>query len=395
MVEDYRVALSRFGGARAGRKGLSTGSCACAAAVAATRAMLAAEEGRGEVPGADASVVIKLPKSGKPWSELELAVPVASAGPAPDKDPAKPAYQAVVIKDSGDDTDITNGMPVVAIASRRRGSGVRVFGGRGVGRVTKPGLPVGVGQAAINPVPLRMIRESLAPYAIGRGIDLTIELPWGEELAVKTWNPRIGIVGGLSVIGTNGVVEPASSAAYRRSIYAALRSYRARGETEAWLGPGYVSERYFNGVGIAEDRRAIVGDHFGFALDAAARLGFERIHIAAHAGKLLKLAAGVFNTHARYGDARLETLAACAAAAGAPSELIRQLLDLPLAEEACAMLLRLGYTDAFDAAAARAAARCGARSGLPVDCVMVDLQGRALGRGGSAGGKSSGGKEAS
>lgn len=395
MVEDYRTALARFGssrrdvtsragagragavsgrvGAGSGRKGLSTGSCACAAATAAARALAGLDP--------EPWVTIRLPDSAKPWSGLMVRVPVAElnldGGEA----------RAVVIKDSGDDSDITNGMPVVALVRWSVNQGITLHGGKGVGRVTRPGLPVRPGEPAINPVPREMIRHSLEALAGGRGMDVFIELPWGEKLAAKTWNPRIGVEGGLSVIGTSGVVEPASSAAYRRSLLVTLKAYRARGLRSLWLGPGYVSERYLDALGVPENESIVVGDHFGFALDVCKRLGFSEVMIAAHAGKLLKLAAGIFNTHARYGDGRLETLAACAAAAGAPSELVQVVLDCALAEEACTVLEAAGLCRAFDLAAARAAERAARRSGLPVRCILLNLDGKALGSGEAGGHK--------
>lgn len=364
--EDYRKALGALkgkGGPK--RRGLTTGSCAQAAALAAAIVL-----STGRTPE---TVRIVLPASGKPWSGKGIRIPVASAAIEGDE------AVATVIKDAGDDMDITNGMPVVARLRRTPLSGIAIRGGRGVGRVTRPGLPVPMGEAAINPVPQAAIRRTLEAFAGAGGLEVLLELPRGEELAPRTWNPRIGIEGGLSILGTSGVVEPASSAAFRLSIWRSLKAYRARGLESVWLSPGYVGEAYLRGLGVPDEELLAVGDHFGFALDACARLGFRRVGIAAHVGKLTKLAAGLFNTHARHGDARLETLAAWAGASGASRSLVERLLDLKLAEEAVPLLLEEGMGGVFGRIARRASERAGGRAGIPVACVMLNIKGSPLG----------------
>lgn len=377
MSDDYRVVLGSLPGIKGSlRRGITTGTCAQAAAVAATIALLS-----GEVPS---RVRIRLPKSKKAWSGVDITIPVASVLL---KDSIA---HAVIIKDSGDDVDVTNGMPVEALVRIVETPGVHIIGGRGVGRVTRLGLPVAVGKAAINPVPFAMIRDSVmevfTQYCENmsgpmQGIEVTIELPRGEELAVKTWNPRIGVEGGLSVIGTSGVIEPASSEAFRRSIWRSAKAFRARGLKEMYISLGYVGESYLKKLGVPDDEILVVGDHVGFSIDACAKLGFSRVHLVAHVGKLTKVAAGIFNTHARFGDARLETLAACAAAEGASAKLIQEILALELAEAAIALVNDAGLNATFTRIAERAAWRSHLRCKLPVSCVVLDLKGNALGHG--------------
>lgn len=360
--DDYRTVLGSIRGPKGPlRRGLTTGSWAQAAVKAAAEALLGNRRER---------VRIELPPGNKAWSGKTVSVPVRILSAGPDE------ATAAVVKDAGDDADITNGAEIRAVVRRRDDREVSVRGGRGVGRVSRPGLPVAVGEAAINPVPRTMIARELK--RLGGGFDALIEIPDGAVLAAKTWNPRIGVEGGLSVIGTSGVVEPASSSAFRRTLYRTAKAFAARGEREIAITPGYVGERYLKKRGAAEDRTLVVGDHIGFALDACAKLGFTNVALAAHAGKAVKIAAGLFNTHSKYGDARLETLAACAGAAGADAALVSRVLSLKLAEEAIPILAEAGFADAFALVARRAAERSAERCGLPVSCAVLDLAGNEL-----------------
>ncbi len=363
------------------RRGLTTGTCAQAAAKAAAMACL------GCAPGA--SVEICLPPSSKPYSGAAILVPLAFLRPEGG------GWRAGVRKDPGDDADATEGLVIEALvalealpgrAAGEAGLGaLRIDGGRGVGRVTRPGLPVPPGQAAINPTPRRMIaRELAALLPSGAGFSVLLEIPGGEEVAASTWNPRLGIEGGLSIIGSSGVVEPASSAAFKKSLVRAARTVALASPEPAYLTPGYVGETYLRREGVPEAAILVAGDHLGLGLKSLARHGARRVELVGHAGKLLKVSAGLFNTHCRYGDARLETLAAFAGAAGAPPELIRRLLELDTAEEASRLVIEAGYRAVFDAAAARAARRASLLAGVPVEAVFLALDARVLGRGSSA-----------
>lgn len=368
MSRDYREVLGSLRGPTGPlRRGITTGTCAAAAAAAAARALVLGDR-------SDA-VEITLPPGKRPWSGERISVPAVLTAVSGTE------AAASVRKDAGDDADITNGAEIRATVRITDGPGIAIRGGRGVGTVTRPGLPVPVGEAAINPVPRAMIRaelERLAPA--GRGFDVLIEIPEGEALAAKTWNPRIGVEGGLSIIGTSGVVEPASTAAFKRSVYRTAKAYAARGVRVPAVTSGYVGERYLKRRGVGEDRILTVGDHIGFALDAAARLKFESVELVVHVGKIVKVAAGIFNTHSKFGDARLETLAAHAGACGAPGPLVARLLGLKLAEEAVPLLRDAGFSEVFARIARRAAERSHERCGLPVSCVVLDLAGEELAR---------------
>ncbi len=372
----YRTALGKVSGKQ---RGITTGTCAAAAAKAATLSLLS-----GSVPE---SVEIRLPSSKRPYSNRVLEVPVLRAGIEGD------AGYAAVQKDAGDDNDVTHEAEIVAHVRRREEVGVAIEGGKGVGRVTRDGLPVPPGRPAINPVPLRMIRlavqdaaESLLEKgeesaAAPHGFEVEISVPKGEEIAEQTWNPRLGIEGGISIIGTAGVVEPRDSDAFRRSIEALVKGYAASGRTHFIVTPGYVGERYlFERIGVTEESVVTCGDHVGATLDSCLKAGAESVSFVGHLSKLAKVAAGVFDTHSKYADARLETLAALVAAAGAPVELTREILDLKLAEEAVVMIREAGFEEAFSLLAQRVCARMRLRmkERVEVGCVVLSLDAEPL-----------------
>lgn len=287
-----------------------------------------------------------------------------------------------VIKDAGDDSDVTHGHEFRVRAEWADAPGLTIRGGKGVGLVTREGLPVKPGLPAINPGPLRMIRGEIEPLIPpGRGMVLTVTVPDGEALAGETWNPRLGIDGGISIIGTSGIVEPKSASAYRASIALGINVIRKGGCREVYLTPGYVGEGYLTEkVGLPLDRIVKVGDHIGFALDQAAARGFESICLVGHIGKMVKLAAGLFNTHCEYGDARLETMAACAAAAGATREDVRAILDMKMAEAAVPFLRERHLEETFRLINLRLMERIGLRlkRDIRLTSVITDLKGEVL-----------------
>lgn len=310
----------RIGGRRL-RRGYTTGSCAAAAAKAATWMLLSGQD--------IGSVSIATPNG----AMLSLSV----------QDIRRDDREAscAVQKDSGDDPDITNGVLVYAKATRAK-SGIAIDGGAGVGRVTKPGLDQPVGAAAINSVPRRMIevgvRQVCHEMGYEGGIDIEISIPGGEEMAAKTFNPRLGIVGGLSVLGRTGIVEPMSDAALVETIRVELKVLYAGGSREALLVPGNIGEDFAGSLGIDGRSHVKCSNYIGDALDIASELGFLRILLVGHAGKLVKLALGMLNTHSKYGDGRMEALAACAIKAGAPTDVLQALLDCATTDAAIALL---------------------------------------------------------
>ena len=345
-MREYREVLGKVEGLQ---RGFTSGTAACAAARAA--ALVAVRES-AELPGESHTVSVELRNS------LVLDIPVEEA--RLEKDGAGLFYgEAAVRKDSGDDDDITHGHLFCARVKITGTPGIVIRGGKGVGRVTRPGLPVKPGEWAINPGPRKMIENNLKPLCSGeKGLEVEIFVPDGEELARKTWNPRLGIEGGISIIGTSGVIEPRSEKAYKASMILNCKTIRAAGYDELYMTPGYVGEKFYKSEKDLEESGIFrFGDAAGFALNQAVLKGFKRVHLACHIGKMAKIAAGLFDTHCNFGDARLETVAALAAAAGAGRSQVKKLLDMKMAEEAVAFLKEAGLQESFDLMAERTAWR--------------------------------------
>ena len=305
------------------RLGYTTGSCAAAAAKAAAYMLLT---GRRMERAA-----LTTPRG------VRLELPVREIRMEPG------AVSCAVKKDSGDDPDVTRGTLVFAAVSRTEGTGVTIDGGAGVGRVTKPGLDQPVGAAAINSVPRRMIREGVEEIQAltddHGGLSVVISVPEGEALAKKTFNPRLGIVGGISILGTTGIVEPMSERALVETIRVELRQRRAAGADYALLTPGnYGSDFIREGLGLDPALAVQCSNFLGDALDLCRELGFRGALLAGHIGKLVKVGGGMLNTHSRYGDCRMEILAAHAAASGLPPERTARVLACVSCDEALRIL---------------------------------------------------------
>ena len=318
-------------GAKLLRCGYTTGSCAALAASGAARLLLS-----GEAPK---TVRLVTPRG---WP---VEVPLAEA--VLDGDEARCAVQ----KDAGDDPDVTDGCLVCA-AVRRTEREITVDGGEGVGRVTKPGLDQPVGAAAINSVPRRMIRDAARAVCeelgYGGGLEILISVPNGEELAKKTFNPMLGIEGGVSILGTSGVVEPMSERALIDTIELELRQAAALGGKRVILTPGSYGEAYLHEIGLDGCGVPVVkcSNFIGDALDAAAALGFCDVLLVGHVGKLVKLAGGVMNTHSRQADCRAELFTAHAALCGADSALCKALMASVTADACLALLDEAGLKKA-------------------------------------------------
>ena len=221
-----------------------------------------------------------------------------------------------IIKDAGDDPDVTHGARISATVEIASRPGLVLAGGAGVGRVTKPGLVVKVGEWAINPAPRRMLAENLAPFLTkldGAGLEVAIEIAGGENLALKTLNPRLGIVGGLSILGTTGLVKPFSHGAYIGAIDSAFRVARAAGIKEMALTTGVRSEAFIRAdrPDLPEAAFVQIADFFRAGLKLAAHHGFKIIGLAIFFGKAVKQAQGAPYTHAHHGDLDLAPLAEC------------------------------------------------------------------------------------
>ncbi|MGM9583505.1 MAG: cobalt-precorrin-5B (C(1))-methyltransferase CbiD [Phascolarctobacterium sp.] len=307
------------------RCGYTTGSCATAAAKAAATMLLTGERVDSVRIDTPKGIVLNL----EPL-EVELAE----------------AYVSCAIrKDSGDDPDDTNGILVFAKVERVAEPGVHIEGGVGVGRVTKPGLACAVGGPAINPTPRRMITSEVssvmeqAGYA--GGLAVTISIPEGVEIAKKTFNPRLGIVGGLSVLGTSGIVEPMSEKALIETMYVEMRAQKARGNKNLLVFFGNYGEDFTRDVMQLDLEGAVTCSNFvGELLDYAVYLGFETLLLIGHSGKLVKLAQGVMNTHSKYADCRTELFALQAMFYGASVEVGKEIYGCLTTDEVTKILKR-------------------------------------------------------
>ncbi|QDL90442.1 cobalt-precorrin-5B (C(1))-methyltransferase [Paroceanicella profunda] len=334
------------------RRGWTTGACA----TAATRAALGALLGRGFA----SPVTITLPRGETP----AFALAETAEGPG--------WAEAGVVKDAGDDPDVTHG---ALIRARLRfgppGSGVTFRAGEGVGRVTRPGLPVAVGEPAINPVPRGMMTGVVLADAPGRDVEITLSIPGGAALAAKTWNPRLGIVGGLSVLGTTGIVRPFSCAAWIASIHRGIDVARAAGLEHVAGCTGATSERVVQGLhGLPEHAMLDMGDFAGGLLKYLARHPVPRLTIGGGIGKMAKLAQGAVDLHS--GRSQVD-MVALGRLAGQPLEGANTALEAlervgPALGEAVAT-----------AARGRVEALLGG-SGIVVDTVVIDRAGTVVGR---------------
>ena len=312
------------------RLGYTTGSCAAAAAKAAAWMLLT---GRRKE-----TITLDTPKG----IRLELAVREITM--------RADSVSCAIEKDSGDDPDVTKGTLIFASVRRTDEPGVHIDGGEGIGRVTKRGLDQAVGNAAINSVPRQMIRENveevMALTDFSGGLDVVISAPEGETLAKKTFNPRLGIVGGISILGTTGIVEPMSEAALVETIRVELRQRRAMGKEYALLTPGnYGSDFIRQNLDVDLNTAVQVSNFLGDALDICRALGFRGALLVGHVGKLVKTAGGMMNTHSKYGDCRMEILAAHAAACGADAERVREILDCAACDDAVRILRECGLAE--------------------------------------------------
>ena len=321
-----------FSGGRRLRCGYTTGVCAALAAAGAARLLLT-----GAPPP---SVSLETPKG------ITVKVPLEECRLREDW------ASCAVRKDAGDDIDVTAGALIFAQAAFQNGPGIAIDGGPGVGRVTKPGLDQPVGAAAINRVPRRMIAEQVEAVCreLGYtgGLEVIVSIPGGEEAASRTFNPMLGVVGGLSVLGTSGIVEPMSEQAIVDTIAVQQRQAAATGSRRVILTPGNYGADYLREAGPALAGVPVVkcSNFLGDALDIAANIGFEQVLLVAHIGKLVKVAGGIMQTHSRYADCRTELFCAHAAVCGGGPSLCRSLLDAATTDACLALLDAAGLRDA-------------------------------------------------
>lgn len=312
------------------RFGYTTGSCAAAACKGAAGILLGKEQRE--------TVELMTPKGILLSLRLE------------EIKQEKNAVTCAVRKDGGDDPDTTNGLMIFARVEKKAEAGIHLDGGIGVGRVTRPGLSQKIGEAAINPVPRAMIlkaaEEICLKYGYEGGLTITIFVPEGEETAKKTFNPRLGIVGGISILGTSGIVEPMSEAALIESIRVEMRQRHAQGEEYLLATPGNYGADYLREhMTLPYEKNIKCSNYVGETIDMAVDMGVKGILFVAHIGKFVKLASGIMNTHSHSADARMETIVSNAIRAGAPLECAKKILEGTTTDEALDILSEYGFLE--------------------------------------------------
>ena len=324
-LEDYYV----IRGNKKMRFGYTTGSCAAAACKGATEILLGGK--------LQETVTLMTPKG------ILLTLELKDIQIETDK------VTCAIRKDAGDDPDTTNGILVYATVEKTKEQGITLDGGIGVGRVTKAGLSQKIGEAAINPVPksmiLRAATEIAEKYDYEGGLKIIIAVPEGVEIGKKTFNPRLGIVGGISILGTSGIVEPMSEAALVQSIRVEMKQHFSQGEEYLLVTPGNYGADYLREhMDLPYEKNIKCSNYVGETIDMAIDMGVKGILFIAHIGKFVKVAAGIMNTHSHSADARMEVLASNAIRAGAPLECAKEILNASTTDEALDILNRYQMT---------------------------------------------------
>ena len=324
-LEDYYV----IRGNKKMRFGYTTGSCAAAACKGATEILLGGK--------LQETVTLMTPKG------ILLTLELKDIQIETDK------VICAIRKDAGDDPDTTNGILVYATVEKTKDQGITLDGGIGVGRVTKAGLSQKIGEAAINPVPksmiLRAATEIAEKYDYEGGLKIIISVPEGVEIGKKTFNPRLGIVGGISILGTSGIVEPMSEAALVQSIRVEMKQHFSQGEEYLLVTPGNYGADYLREhMDLPYEKNIKCSNYVGETIDMAIDMGVKGILFIAHIGKFVKVADGIMNTHSHSADARMEVLASNAIRAGAPLECAKEILNASTTDEALDILNRYQMT---------------------------------------------------
>jgi len=349
------------------RTGYTTGACAAAAAKAAARCLV----------------------SGARVSEIETTLPNGQRVTFPLKQCVIAGERAIcsVIKDAGDDPDCTHGAELVAEVELAHEPGITIRGGPGVATVTKPGLGLEVGAPAVNPVPRRNITEMVEDEIRGspfRGAVVTVSVPRGEEMAKETTNARLGLLGGISILGTTGIVKPYSTAAYKASVVQAIDVAAARGYGEIVFTTGGKSEAYAMALLAhlkSEDAFIQVGDFIGVGVKHAARRKIRRVHIVGMMGKLSKMADGKMMTHAAGSEVNMKLLADLASELGASAELREQILSANTARHVLELSAAAGLMGITSLVCKRVAEHTSRHAGgdLEIHVRLVDFNGALLG----------------
>ena len=348
------------------RYGYTTGSSATAATKAALMYLL--DDSKHDIP----EVTIKLP------SGNSLTISVNSL------EKKENSILASVIKDGGDDPDVTHGLEIYSKVSLRNDSKINIFGGIGVGKVTKKGLPIAPGNSAINPVPLKMIRETVEEMLPeGLGADVEIFVPKGEETAKKTLNAKLGIIGGISILGTTGIVKPMSEESWKASLAIELKmALENAGNGEAIFLFGNRGKQYLSDNFEDNTSQAIVISNFvGYMFDRACEFEAKKIYFIGELGKFVKVAGGIFHTHSRVSDAKMEILTANALLVGESTENMKKIMASNTTEEATKYIEK---TEVYNLLAEKAKQKCEEycrRNGweLEVETLIISAEKEVLG----------------
>lgn len=322
MIDEYRIVDGKKL-----RRGYTTGSCAAAASKAAALMLMTKKEIQ--------SVCLMTPKGIELTLEIKdivISENVVSCG---------------VQKDGGDDPDVTNGIMIYSTVEKIAENEITIDGAYGIGKVTKQGLDQPVGNAAINSIPRKMIKAELSVVKDDHnylgGFQAVINAPQGVEVAKRTFNSRLGIIGGISILGTSGIVEPMSDNAIIDTIKTEINVHQAQGEEYLLITPGNYGKDYLTSAYDFSDEQSVKCSNFiGVALEYAAEMGFKGVLLVGHAGKFVKLAGGLFNTHSRFGDCRGEIMAANAALVGANNHVLQEILNAATVDEMLYQLEKVG-----------------------------------------------------
>lgn len=309
------------------RCGYTTGSCSAAAAKAAACMLLTGKRLTEITLPTPKGIVLQLP-----LEKVSLTEQTAVCG---------------IRKDAGDDTDVTGGILIMAKVQRTAVPEITITGGIGIGRVTKAGLEQPIGSYAINSVPRRMIHDAVEAVIEENGYEggmhITIFAPEGEKIAAKTFNPSLGIVGGISILGTSGIVEPMSERALLDTIALEMQMHEARGERYCMITPGNYGMHFISQSLEMDLKQTVKCSNFiGDTIDLAPKFHMKGLLLVGHLGKLVKLGAGIMNTHSRYADGRMEVLCVCALEAGADVGLLKELIHCITTDEAVTLCKAAG-----------------------------------------------------
>lgn len=331
-IEDYYTIKNN----KKMRFGYTTGTCAAAAAKGACSILLS-EPGTGPAER-DGCMSLITPKG------IELCLRLV------DMEKESDYASCGVVKDAGDDPDVTHGLTVYARVSKTETPGISIRGGKGVGTVTKKGLEQPVGNPAINRVPRLMIEEGIREICemtgYEGGIEVIVSVPGGEETALKTFNPRLGIEGGISILGTSGIVEPMSETALIKSIETEVNQQLANGRRNLIVTLGNYGKAYLEELDRLPMKDSVkCSNYIGEVIDMAVAGGAEGLLFVAHLGKFVKVAGGIMNTHSRCADSRMEIMAAAALKAGLGREGALRLLEAPTTDEGVSILKEYGLLE--------------------------------------------------